>query len=151
MGEGKLLESSHILKTKNLFPFISLSIKEKEIKGRVLFASQWSCLHYIYFQPWFKAVKTNVQHAAWSVTNHFSCIFIWHIRWFLLIWNWFLQQVQQGIKSRLLIWEIIARDRRMVLNLIMVRKMKNENKNCTILIPKGNSYCRRKSSAYDHD
>ena len=25
--------------------------------------------------------------------------------------------------------------------------MKNENENCTILIPKGNTYCRRKSSA----
>ena len=29
----------------------------------------------------------------------------------------------------------------------VVLKMKNENENSSILIPKGNSYCRRKSSA----
>ena len=27
------------------------------------------------------------------------------------------------------------------------KEMKNENENCTILIPKGNTYCRHKSSA----
>ena len=44
MGKGHNFDSSNILNIESLLPFIfSDDMKEKGIKGRVLFASRFSC------------------------------------------------------------------------------------------------------------